>query len=80
MANTLSPAREKHRRGAAGASEMPEGLPLMIDATQAATIISTTPKFVRDRCQDGTIKAVKCGRVWRINRDAFLQQFGLSEA
>ena len=61
-------------------SEIPKGLPIMIDASQAAAIISTTPKFVRDRCNDGTIKAVKCGRVWRINRDAFLEQFGLMEA
>lgn len=54
-----------------------EELPVFLDANQAAEIISVSPKFIRDRCQDGTIKAVKCGRVWRINRDAFLEQFGL---
>jgi excisionase family DNA binding protein len=54
-----------------------EELPAFLDANQAAAIISVSPKFIRDRCQDGTIKAVKCGRVWRIHRDAFLEQFGL---
>ena len=54
-----------------------EELPAFLDANQAAAIISASPKFIRDRCQDGTIKATKCGRMWRINRDAFLEQFGL---
>ena len=54
-----------------------EELPVFLDANQAASIVSASPKFIRDRCNDGTIKAVKCGRMWRINRDALLEQFGL---
>lgn len=62
-----------------GVATIPADLGLLIDANQAASIASVSPKFIRDRCQDGTIKAVKIGRVWRINRDAFLLQFGLLE-
>ena len=72
--------REKPHGRKAGLNEIPANLPMLIDAEQAASIASTSPKFIRDHCQDGTIKAVKCGRVWRINRDAFLEQFGLKEA
>ena len=74
---TQATMTEKPQGRKAGATEIPLGLPLMLDAEQAASLISTSAKFIRDRCQDGTIKAVKCGRVWRINRDAFLEQFGL---
>lgn len=68
---------EKPHGRKTGAIEVPPDLPIMLDANQAAHLISTSAKFIRDRCIDGTIKAVKCGNVWRINRDAFLEQFGL---
>ena len=61
-----------------GAAQLPSDLPMMLDANQSARLISTSPKFIRDQCNEGKIKAVKCGRVWRINRDAFLEQFGLN--
>lgn len=60
-----------------GVSALPNDLALLIDANQAARIASTSAKCIRDRCKDGTIKAVKVGRVWRINRDEFLKQLGL---
>ena len=60
-----------------GAAELPSDLPMMLDANQAARLISTSPKFIRDQANAGKIAAVKAGRCWRINRDAFLTQFGL---
>lgn len=78
--STSTITREKPHGRKVGISEMPANLPLMLDPEQCASIASTSSKFIRDRCQDGTIKAVKCGRVWRINRDAFLEQLGLKEA
>ena len=76
---TIQATREKPQGRREGVREIPRNLPVLIDPEQAAGIASTSAKFIRDRCQDGTIKATKCGRIWRINRDAFLQQFGLTE-
>ena len=76
----LNTANENTSGRLQGVATIPDDLALLIDANQAARIASTSAKFIRDRCKDGTIKAVKIGRVWRINRDEFLKQFGLSGA
>lgn len=73
----LNTAHENTLERMQGVSTIPNDLALLIDANQAAGIANTSAKFIRDRCKDGTIKAVKVGRVWRINRDEFLKQFGL---
>ena len=76
MGNASTSEKPQGRR--AGLTEVNrEELPVFLDANQAAAVISASPKFVRDRCNDGTIKAVKCGRMWRINLDALLELFGL---
>ena len=76
MVNSLSECVSNHANVVSG---IPSNLNVLIDAKQAANIAGTSAKFIRDRCADGTIRATKIGRVWRINRDAFLQQFGLIE-
>ena len=51
----------------------------LIDPRTAAQIAGVSAKAIRDRCRDGTISAVKLGRVWRINRLQFLRQLGLED-
>ena len=56
---------------------LPDNLPIMLDANTCAAIVGTSAKCIRDRCAKGDIRAVKIGRVWRIERDSFLAQLGL---
>lgn len=66
----------KHKKGV---NELPHDLPIMLDADTCGGITNTTAKCIRDQCKSGAIRAVKVGRVWRIPRDPFLEQFGLKE-
>jgi len=67
----------KTSNGKTALCDIPANLPILIDANQAGAIANMSSKFIRDKCRDGSIKAVKCGRSWRINRDAFLEWLGL---
>ena len=55
-----------------------DSMPALLDTVQAASIIGSTPLVVARRCADGTYKAVKCGREWRINKARFLETVGLA--
>ena len=53
-------------------------LPVLLSTKQAAALLGTSDKFVRDQCVRGEFKAAKLGGVWRVNRDALLAQCGLA--
>ena len=55
-----------------------EAMPALLDTVQAARIIGATPLMVSRNCANGTFKAAKCGRSWRLNKAALLAQFGLA--
>ena len=42
-----------------------------------AKVANMSDRSIRYMCEKGRIKAVKVGRVWRINSQAALRQFGL---
>lgn len=46
--------------------------------TEAAIIGDVSTRTITRMCCDGTITAVKLRGSWRINRDAFMRQFGLA--
>lgn len=52
-------------------------LPELLDTRQAAQILNVTPRMVTDLCKRGRIKAVRLGKLWRVNRDALLDFAGL---
>lgn len=53
-------------------------LPLLIDVDVCEAMGAGTARQVRRWCAEGKIKAVKIGRKWFVNRDAFLEKFGLA--
>ena len=53
-------------------------LPVLLSTKQAAALLGTSDKFIRDQCVRGEFKASKVGGIWRLNRDALLAQCGLS--
>lgn len=55
------------------------GLPPMLTAAQAARILNVSERTVARMCANGDMKAAKVCSVWRINRDALLDQYGLAK-
>lgn len=55
----------------------PRSLPLLLNVKQAAELLNVSDKYVRDLCAAGKIKAVRVGSVWRVGRDALLEQFDI---
>lgn len=53
-------------------------LPLLIDVDTCEAMGAGTARNLRRWCAGGKIKAVKIGRKWFVNRDAFLEKFGLA--
>ena len=53
--------------------------PVLLTTEQVARLMGVTPKFVRDCLTRKQIKGSKVGGVWRVNRDALLEQLGLRE-
>jgi len=49
-----------------------------VRCTDILGMIGSTPLVVARKCADGTYKAVKCGREWRINKARFLEAVGLA--
>lgn len=65
-------------------SNLTQGLaayPMMFKPLQTTEAISAlgvgSERHVRNLCEDGTLKAVKSGRSWRVNTRAALDYFGL---
>lgn len=52
-------------------------LPPLMDSTTAARLLGVTRQEVSAMCGRGEIYAVRCGRVWRINRDRLLALCGM---
>ena len=61
-------------------------MPDIVDPTDAmkfgtafhAYLLGISDRSVYRLCQNGTFKAVKCGKLWRINRDSVLKYIGAS--
>lgn len=49
---------------------------LVLTPAEAAPIAHLSERTITRLCQDGTIRATKLGRAWRINKAAFLAQLG----
>lgn len=54
-------------------------LPPMLDTKQAGYALGVSTRTITRMCEQEKIKAVKVNTLWRINRDALLEQFGLAE-
>jgi len=48
----------------------PGGWPELLSPAQVAKLVNITPGTVGRWCEEGTIEALKIGRVWRIPREA----------
>lgn len=55
-----------------------KSLPLLLNIETASSIPQISDRQMRKWCEDGTVKAVKMGRVWRVNRDSLLAFCGLA--
>lgn len=44
-----------------------------------AELIGASPRFVRQCCESGKIKATKIGKLWFVNRAALMQQLGITD-
>lgn len=62
--------------GMAGANGA-QGARRLMTAKDAAAALGVSARMVTSMCARGDIKTVKVGRVWRINRDALAEKFGL---
>ena len=51
---------------------------LTMTPTECSRLYGATPKYWRDQCRAGSIKAVQIGKLWFINREALAHQMGLS--
>lgn len=57
-----------------------EGFNLMnrtVTAKEAAEFLGICDRTVRSMCERGEMRAVKCGRVWRINLTETVKALGL---
>lgn len=54
-----------------------DALPLMLSTETARQLLNCSDRYVRTLCESGGVKAVKLGRVWRVNRDSLLEFCGL---
>lgn len=54
-----------------------EALPELLNTSQAAEVLQVTPRMVSAMCSSGKLKAVRVGRLWRVNRDALYEFAGL---
>lgn len=53
-------------------------MPDIVDPLPVAYLLGISDRSVYRLCQNGTFKAVKCGKLWRINRDSVLSYIGVS--
>lgn len=52
---------------------------LVLKASEAARIAGISTRSVTRYCESGEIKAAKFGRMWLINRAAFMKQLGIDD-
>lgn len=53
-------------------------MPDIVDPMPVAHLLGISDRSVYRLCQNGTFKAVKCGKLWRINRDSVLSYIGVN--
>lgn len=53
-------------------------MPDIVNPLPVAYLLGISDRSVYRLCQNGTFKAVKCGKLWRINRDSVLKYIGAS--
>ena len=51
--------------------------PPTIDTKETAWLLSCSVKHVRDMCEHGDLKAVRVGKLWRINRAQVYRMAGI---
>ena len=54
-------------------------LPALVSAPQAAKVLNVSPHCVTNMCNRGELRAVRCGRVWRVNLADLLRRAGLND-
>lgn len=52
-------------------------LPLLLDIETARQMPNVSGRYMRTLCEEGKVKAVKMGKVWRVNRDSLIAFCGL---
>lgn len=57
-----------------------ERVPMMLANSEAAAILGVSVSTVDRMCARGDLMAVRCGRMWRINRDYLLKYAGIFRA
>ena len=53
-------------------------MPDIVDPLPVAHLLGISDRSVYRLCQNGTFKAVKCGKLWRINRASVLSYIGVT--
>lgn len=53
-------------------------MPDIVDPVPVACLLGISDRSVYRLCQNGVFKAVKCGKLWRINRDSVLSYIGVA--
>lgn len=54
-------------------------MPAILTPEQCANILDLTDEQVRKLCRDGTLPAVKFGKVWRVSKDDLQEMFQMQE-
>lgn len=57
-----------------------QNMPVLLNTVQAARLLATSDKYVRDMLGQDKIKGVKIGGKWFVHRDALLEQLKLVSA
>lgn len=57
-----------------------DSLPPIIDAAQAAEVLSCSPRSIQRLCNDGKLVYCRIGRRYRVNRDSLLRFAGYAPA
>lgn len=52
-------------------------LPPLVSCKQLAEVCGCSERHIARMCKAGQLKAVKLGKIWRINRDAAAERLGL---
>lgn len=55
------------------------GLPYMLSLEMVAGLTGLSYETIKKHCRNGTLKACKIGREWRISKDDFLEMVRYSQ-
>ena len=65
----------KENKGATQENEPP----VFVTPAEAARLVRVSERTVTRLCKDGTLKAVKVRKQWRVNRESLLAYCGIAE-